>query len=539
MNKSIKFLALSLTVIISASFLSGCKSKAVNSTSTKTDNKEISAKVGNPTLPIVSKQTTLKVWMPMDQDYTKTMKNIGESEYYKELEKRTGVHIDFIHPAIGQESASLNLLISSGDYPDIIQTTPNFVEYPGGEDKAISDGVFLKLNDFVKKYAPNYNELINSTEEIRKGTITDSGNIGGFHQICRNVQPAWYGLVVRQDWLDDLGLKTPVTYDDWRTMLKVFKEKKGATNPFMLHNTGFEYANALSAGYGVGSSFYGENGKVKFGPIESGYKEYLTMINEWYTEGLIGKDFTTNKSLNPPINYVATGKAGAWSDLYVLLSSDKQQSNDSNYRAVAVPAPVKKVGDKLHFRQTNTNVTAGIWSITTECKDPINAVKWIDYTFSPEGSLLANYGVKDISYKVGSDSKPQLTELMYKNTEGLTLKQTLRKYVKATSAAFDYDWERELVEQPKDNAEAPSIWGENNDGAATLPQITLTAEEGSEYSAIMGDINTYVSEMSIKFILGQQPLTKYDEFVNQIKSMNIDRAIKIEQTAVDRRNARK
>jgi putative aldouronate transport system substrate-binding protein len=47
-----------------------------------------------------------------------------------------------------------------------------------------------------------------------------------------------------------------------------------------------------------------------------------------------------------------------------------------------------------------------------------------------------------------------------------------------------------------------------------------------------------VDEMTVKFIIGQEPLARYDEFVQNIRRMNIDRAVEIYQTAVDRYNAR-
>jgi putative aldouronate transport system substrate-binding protein len=82
------------------------------------------------------------------------------------------------------------------------------------------------------------------------------------------------------------------------------------------------------------------------------------------------------------------------------------------------------------------------------------------------------------------------------------------------------------------------IWQKNNDGAYILPPITMTADEGAEYSRIMSDIETYRKEMVLKFILGTEPLSNYDSFVNQIKSMNIDRAIELQQAALDRFNQR-
>lgn len=541
MKKTIRVLTMLVALGITLGSFTGCgKKEEITSKGSETAAAE--AKPGNPTLPLVSKPTTFKLWIPTTADITNTIKTLDNSEYYKELEKRTGVHIEFIHPTMGQEQQSLNLLIASGDLPDIVQMAFGSYEYPGGMDKAISDGIFIKLNDLAKKYAPNYLKLVNSSEEAKKQTITDSGNIAGFFNVSVQAQPAWFGMVVRQDWLDELGIKTPVTYDDWYNMLKAFKEKKGVPAPMMLNYTGFSKYDIFNAGYGVGEKFYQVDGKVKFGPLENGYKEYLAMMNKWYSEGLIDKDFTTRKDFIPTATMTTTGKAGAWNDVYTLLSVDKAKGSATapNYRVVAVPAPVLKEGDKLHLRQTNFITGTAFWAISKSNKDPETAVKWIDYIFSPDGVLLSNYGIKDKTYTIGADGKPALTEFMYKNPDGLSLGQAIVKYAKHPSGPVEYHWEREWAGQPKDNTDAPAIWSKNNDGSYYIPTaVTLTSDEGTEFAQIMGDINTYMSEMNIKFILGQEPISKYDDYVKKIKSMNIDKAIKLQQAALDRYNSRK
>ncbi len=45
-------------------------------------------------------------------------------------------------------------------------------------------------------------------------------------------QSPYAGLMIRKDWLDELGLEIPVTYDDWEIVLTKFKEEKGAYNDF-------------------------------------------------------------------------------------------------------------------------------------------------------------------------------------------------------------------------------------------------------------------------------------------------------------------
>ncbi len=81
----------------------------------------------------------------------------------------------------------------------------------------------------------------------------------------------------------------------------IFKSNYGAT--LWLPSTGVPNGNYLSAGYGVanycGSTtaqqpFYQVDGTVKYGPLEDETLDFLTMMHQWYTEGLIYPDFINN-----------------------------------------------------------------------------------------------------------------------------------------------------------------------------------------------------------------------------------------------------
>lgn len=86
--------------------------------------------------------------------------------------------------------------------------------------------------------------------------------------------------------------------------------------------------------------------------------------------------------------------------------------------------------------------------------------------------------------------------------------------------------------------DAIETWG-SQDASWVMPDnISHTTEEERELANIMVNIETYRDEMTLKFIMGQEPLDKFDEFVQTIKSMNIDRAIEIKQAALDRYNNR-
>ena len=54
----------------------------------------------------------------------------------------------------------------------------------------------------------------------------------------------------------------------------------------------------------------------------------------------------------------------------------------------------------------------------------------------------------------------------------------------------------------------------------------------------MSDINTYVVENQVLFITGQKPLSDFDAFIAQVKSMGIEEVEAVYQGALDRYNNR-
>ena len=71
-----------------------------------------------------------------------------------------------------------------------------------------------------------------------------------------------------------------------------------------------------------------------------------------------------------------------------------------------------------------------------------------------------------------------------------------------------------------------------------MPPITMSVDESTRYSNIMSDINTYVNEMVLKFIMGEEPMENWDAYVEKIKKMDIDKAIAIQEEALKRYNSR-
>jgi len=488
-------------------------------------------------LPLVDEPITFTIWTQVGSLMDAGLENLHDSYFYRELERRTGVSIRFIQPPVGGELEGLNLLLAAGDLPDVLELNVPMVSLPGGLSRGIEDGIIIDVTDLTHDYAPYYWQSIHVDEWTRLHSFTDDGHLPGFWQF-RVQQPPWFGLTSRQDWLDDLGLDTPITYDDWHHALSLFRDEKGATAPMMLPGSGFMAMEVFHAGFGISPSFFQVDGEIRFGPLEPGFKEYVTMMHQWFNDGLIDPDFAARLFWIGPQDFTTTGLTGLWPDVYVLFPVNNMVSPDPNFRSIAVPPPVRYVGQTVHFA-TNNLPTQFIWTVTSNNHDPATFTRWMNYVYSPEGSMLVNWGIEGDTFIFGDDGRPQFTAKMYDNPN-FPLNNVIQRYTMPfNNGGHNSLWYRELTPGTHpDVMGALDIWGTNVDFAYMLPLITLNPDEGMEFAQIMTDINSHRDEMVARFIIGAEPLENFDAFINTIRNMNIDRAIEIQQAALDRFYAR-
>ena len=481
---------------------------------------------------------TLSWWTTFSSSY---IDSPADKSCYKEMEKRTGVHIDWQLAAGTNSGEAFNLMVMSQDYTDLINAGP--ATYAGGMDKAIEDEVYLPLNDYVTKWAPNFLAMMNRDEPTRKQQLTDQGSIAYFGSI-QNPQPAWIGPMVRQDWLDAEGMAAPVTYDDWHSMLTVFKNNYNAT--LAMPYTGFDASGEfMNAGFGVGTAnngFFSADNTVHYSFVEEGMREYLTTMHQWYSEGLIDPDFYTRTSeINgATMDMMAKGEVGAFAFLPTLTNLLKMISGNPDYHVKAVTLPVKNVGDVAHFRRVNFELGAAGTVLTPVLLDDMEkleiAVRYMDYRYTEEGSELLTYGVLGESYEYDENGEPQYLPIVTQNPDGLSFLDAKGLYGDISGGQW-YRWESENAVLDEEGLAAHDIWG-IADGAWEMPPVTLTTEEGNEYANIYGDIDTLVRESIPSFITGAKPLSDRAAFAAQIRSMGIDRCIELQQAALDRYNAR-
>jgi putative aldouronate transport system substrate-binding protein len=494
----------------------------------------------------VSYPTSLTYWVPGNANTMSVLNNYSEISMYKELEKITATKVQFLHPAglSGPEiSQNFNLMIASGNLPDVIETSWKSVLK--GPDAAIEDGIIIRLNELIDLYAPNFKKFLKENPAVDKQIRTDTGTIYAFPFIRgHEFLMTFHGPTFRSDWLKKLNLPVPTTIDEWEIVLRAFRDKDPNGNgkkdeiPFYLNYRlviNPLYVNLVGA-WGIGGAFYHVNNKVKFGPIEPQFKDMLIKLNQWYKEGLIDRDFATmdQKIIDAKVTNHLLGSlfmnTGGGIGKYAGL-----MANDPTFSLVGAPNPTMKKGEvpalsQVDFAFNGNNMAA----ITTKAKNPEQIVKWLDYAYGEQGHMLFNFGVEGLAHTM-VNGYPKYTDLIMNNPNKLTINQAMSAHFRsAFGGPFVQDkrYFEQFAALPEQR-DAVEQWSKAKN-ELRIPPTTLTAKESELFSKIMADVNTYTEEMMVKFIIGAEPIDNFDKYVKTIKAFGIDTAIGFQERALER-----
>lgn len=495
----------------------------------------------------------ITMWSPINANITQVAQSFADTVYWQELQERTGVQIEFQHVSASGSALSegFNILIASGDYPDIIQY--KWIDYPGGPAAAISDGVIIPLNDIFEQYCPNITAFLEEHPDIAKMISTDDGTYYCFpflrgESFENNPLLFSEGWVWRKDLLDKAGLDIPETPEELYQALVAFKEM-GIQMPLSVRSD--HISRVLAPGFdsygdSATSSFYVVDGVVHNGYIEPNRKEYLKFAHKLYEEKLLDNDYLSVDRNKLGVN-VLNGLCGAayapgGSGIGTWLPAMRQI--DPTVELVSAKPLSPEKGRLSMFSKMNDiyDNSGSSSAITTACTNIEAVAKFLDYSYSEEGRLLDNFGIEGDTF-VMIDGYPTYTDKVVPTSEdgltseGYTISQALSMYTR-TYATGGYIQDPRYIEQYyslPELSEAIQLWAQTDYGKYIYPPTTTTAEEASELASIMNNIQTYVDEMESKFITGMADIDKeWDGYVKQLENFGMGRAIEIKQAAYDR-----
>lgn len=558
-----RFLAAILAAALTAS-LASCGNNASNTgSSTPQESQTSGTEVSTPetpevtsvdgdvnlqTYPIVEEKIELTLWYPMAGSMGELSDFNKDAEFWPWYEEKTNIHINFQIPAAGTETDAFQLLFASDAMPDLVYSQPGSYSYRGGEDKAIEDGYFIDMAEYLE-YAPNYTSWLNNHDDFRTASYSDTGKMHGMWGLWKTIGDmalADQGLAIRQDFLDKVGMEIPTTYDEWYEVLKAFRDELGIAAPFYTSKYGIDVTGEFMAGYDTAPYFYQRDGKVCYGPLDDQYKEYLTMLHQWWEEGLLDKDFATRAStgITADNDMMLNDKVGALVDYGTRLVNVyvTRGATNPDFYLVGVEQPMKSGEGAVtpayrQYAAGNDMMNTYCMNISADSEHIEEAIRWNDGFYAEDVYWNANYGLEDqegvVWYADETDGhRIGNYDFRYSNPDGISSATVLVKFWTKNPPVRV---EAAQIEQSEPDQQAAYQTWSKYEPANWLPtRLTMTSEEGTEYASLYTDIETYVQESNVKFIMGQMSLDDYDSYRETLKQMQIERCIELQQAALDR-----
>lgn len=493
-------------------------------------------------LPITDEVTTFSMWCGAPPGGL----SVVGSPIMEYITEKTNISLELLEQNMMTANEKFNLMVASQDYPDIIS---GFDEsYSGGAVKGYEDDVIIDLTDLMEENAPNYMAYIQQDQQNYRDAYNDDGQMlfmNGYNDYYVQAR----GNVIRQDLLDKLGLDIPVTYDDYHNVLEAFKND-GIEYPIWMPQA-VQGGALLSAGFGVsgytlqqsGTHFFQKDGTVYSSFLTEEYKEFLKLMAQWYSEGLMDKDFYAivddMGSASEPA--ILNGNVGMWYHMADKIGTYNKSASVEGFHAVGLADAVQQEGDISHFYQnegSSKTTNKGI-SISVQAEDPENILRFFDWFFTKEGSTVANYGIEGTSFEYDAEGNPQYTDLIANNPD-YTFQQIALLYCWADIPTI-VDRDRSFqATYTQDSLDAIELYGKNTDGAYEMPtRLSFTAAESDEYASTIGDIETRADEQIVRFVIGELNFdSDWDDFVQELKDMGLERCVELKQDALDRYDQR-
>ena len=489
-------------------------------------------------LPLTEEKPTLSFWLPYPFFVGNMMEDMSKDvSVLAELQKRTGVTFDITAINGEVEEEQFNLMIASGNYCDVIT---DMSKYAKGYDAAIEEGIIVDLFDLVKNDAPNYWHYLNQSIDTLATLVTDDGNLPTIATLYQTAGAENAGYVVRQDWLDELGMSTPATYDEFAAYIEAANEKYGAKGIYF-NPEGID--TLFGFGYDCGEDYIVVDGTVQHTYTQDSFRSYLEMAADWYSRGLIYSDFYLYGTDDTEDQMFCRGELAA--DIGRCASYDMFYGYmDEGYEATLAPMkPVKlNADDAIHYSTTVGSLIKkeDTWSVTEQCSDPQLVMGLVNYLFSEEGQLLFNWGIEGEAYTLDDTGKPQYTNMMINDPDTPYL---FTAYLYASNTASEYapsvmDVSKQYYSFDDAAWQAYEYYLDDGaDGSYNYPDgATLSESELTEYATISSDIETYVDTQILAFITGQVTLddSSWAEFQTELENFGIAKMVEMKQAAYDR-----
>lgn len=476
---------------------------------------------------------------PEDNAYTRYLKEVLNIQNENMFEAVPGDDYD----------QKVSLAIASGDIPDIMfiddySTLVELVENDMVED--LTDVYNNYAVDTVKDAYASYGETNNPIN-----TVTFDGKIMAIPktQLSDGQDFLW----LRKDWLENLGLSEPSTIEEMADVLRAFisqdPDGDGEDDTIglaVLSTVYGDYPNNTFAIDNIFTSFgaypniwiTGDDGQVVYGSVQDEMKDALTLLNSWYTEGLIDTQFATRTN-DDIVALLSSGQCGAyigpWWSPFNQGQTASYASDDAEWVNVSCP-----VGEEGALNAINTKPYAGFVVVRKGYEHPEIAMKIVNVNseYSKQDTSDAITEVKEnqtiayFNWPLYCEVQPgNNAELMTADVEAVmngeadvtSLTSEEQSYYEAAQRFLEAEEAGNKADSADYSQYMSRLVAIKKFSAEPANFVTPAFYETTESMAIRwASLETLEMQAILKIIVGEEDISAFDDFVSNWKSAGGD-----------------
>ncbi len=355
-------------------------------------NKTASIDLENPTINIMS--------MAYNTDSAP-----ADSPVLQELENYVGAKLNFNWIPTSGYDEKVTTTMGAGVYPHVMLIN----KVSSSVIQASRNDIFWDLTDKLTD-AEKFPNLAQSDPNINHNISID----GHVYGIYRARELGRSGIIIRKDWLDNLGLDMPETIDDLYNVLRAFTyddpDQNGEDDTYGMIVTTYLEGPLDNLAIWMGApNQWGvnkETGELEPDFMTPEYLEALKFIRKCYEEGLINADMATYDPERWNEQFLS-GKAGVIIDQAGRARRIAENMQNLDSKAVVDVVGYVKKDENSEPKTRPTTGYSGYYVIpkaSVKTEEELDCIlKIIDKSNDIEALNLMNYGIRDRNYTVIDD----------------------------------------------------------------------------------------------------------------------------------------
>ncbi len=457
----------------------------------------------------------------------------GDCKAWQYIREGTGMNLEVQAIPSSEFYSKIPLMYAA---PETLPDLMAFDNKPSTDRYAVQ-GALVALDD-VAEHMPNYHAFLKSIPEEDAKRIVNArkaadGKVYYSPTYGREKMQGVRAWLYRKDIFEKHNLAVPTNQEELISVCRELKKLYPDSYPFSMRN-GKQFIGMIGSQwkpYFTQYPYYDYNAeKWSFGATEPVMLEMITFLKQMVDEKLLPADFMTINTQTWQ-ELITSDRGFIFPDYQTRIdffTPIARTQNPEFTLTAMVPPKMNEETGTTKLAKFNLDAYGFVLCNTSDQERISNAAKYLDWMYTDEACELLSWGKEGETYEVVDGKRVYITDetgAQPNTLYGFSLPGTIARFDPDAVDAF----ESELISETRDitiehmmDEVNPTMWLAFNDEENAVIQQYGTAA------------NTYALEMITKFILGQEPLSNFDKFVESLNEMGIDKLLGAYTSAYDR-----